>query len=67
MLHDLNELLDTGRDRRSSYFKSILRFFFIFNININLLGDGKCDCVEHALPARDCLNDEILADNCLWS
>jgi hypothetical protein len=37
----------------------------LFNININLLEDEKCDCVEQALPARDCFNDEILADNCL--
>jgi len=37
----------------------------LFNINISLLEDEKCDGVEQALPARDCFNDEILADNCL--
>jgi len=48
-------------------FQINILFFSYLILNINLLGDGKCECVEHALPARDCFNDEILADNCLWS
>jgi hypothetical protein len=64
-VNDVNEQSDVGRDWRSAI--SNKYSFYSFLIDIYLPEGDKCEGVEQALPARDCFNDEILADNCLWN
>jgi hypothetical protein len=64
-VNDPNEQLDTGRERRRAILNQ--SSCIVLQLKLSLLADDKCDCVEQALPARDCFNDEILADNCLCS
>jgi hypothetical protein len=59
---DVNEQFDTGRDRRRA--NSNKNNLFLFSSSFHLLADDKCDGDEQALPARDCFNDDTLADNC---
>lgn len=44
---------------------NLMKFNKCLIVKLNLLDDSKCDGLEQALPARDCFNDDILADNCL--